>query len=317
MGIFNEQNTFATSVYINSPIDEVHAYLMELKNLNEWTLFSRMKEKIDAHTWKGTASGYHHDLYYHVREIKSETFKGIEWHCGLEYQNYYQVYPVLLFPASSMNPASRESGTYLHWISFVDPARRTAMIKEAIDVVHTSECRSLKARLEQRNGQTQASIGQMRVDSDTIYIDAPVSEVVKLIGDIRQFDKWAHLYKKSGAVTPERGEFTDEYGRNSVVSHKVHDVGLYSIVDQRCYYPEYNNTQHSLALVIPTSYALGNQTARGCFHHRVTFWNQSEQSLLGRLVIEDFGAEAINIKRFAEAAAGNMSTFSLGISYKG
>jgi len=34
----------------------------------------RMIEQIDENTWRGTASGYQHDLYYHVRKIENDFF---------------------------------------------------------------------------------------------------------------------------------------------------------------------------------------------------------------------------------------------------
>ena len=58
-----EKNTFATSAYIATSEQTAFDYLCSLKNLDEWTLFSRMKEQLDEDTWRGTASGYHKDLY--------------------------------------------------------------------------------------------------------------------------------------------------------------------------------------------------------------------------------------------------------------
>ena len=56
----------------------VFDYLCELKNLDDWTLFSRMVEQLDENTWIGTASGYQHNLHYHVRKIENPQFFGIE-----------------------------------------------------------------------------------------------------------------------------------------------------------------------------------------------------------------------------------------------
>ena len=112
-----ETNTFATSAYISNTPQTVFEYLCSLKNLDEWTLFSRMIEQIDENTWRGTASGYHKDLYYHVKKIDTEGFRGIEWHCGFEYQKYVQVYPVLLFPPEYIEPNTDEQGVYFHWLS--------------------------------------------------------------------------------------------------------------------------------------------------------------------------------------------------------
>ena len=101
-----EKNTFATSAYIATPPETVFKYLCSLENLDEWTLFSRMIEKVDENTWIGTASGYHKNLYYHVKKIENEFFRGIEWHCWFEYNKYFQVYPVLLFPPNYIKPGS-------------------------------------------------------------------------------------------------------------------------------------------------------------------------------------------------------------------
>ena len=79
-----ERNTFATSTYIATSPDAAFDYLRDLRNWDEWTLYSRMVEQVDENTWRGTASGYQHDLYYHVRPIETPLFRGVEWHCGFE-----------------------------------------------------------------------------------------------------------------------------------------------------------------------------------------------------------------------------------------
>jgi hypothetical protein len=66
-----ESNTFSTSVFIAAPPKTVYDYLGRLKNLDEWTLGSRMKEEVDDSTWIGTASGYQRTLYYHVRRLEN------------------------------------------------------------------------------------------------------------------------------------------------------------------------------------------------------------------------------------------------------
>ncbi|MBD0302565.1 MAG: hypothetical protein ICV85_10405, partial [Tolypothrix sp. T3-bin4] len=101
-----DKNTFATSAYIANSLENTYEYLCDLKNLDEWTLYSRMAEQMDEDTWRGTASGYHRDLYYHVKKLQHPQLQGIEWHCGLEYQKYFQVYPVLLFPSDYIEPGT-------------------------------------------------------------------------------------------------------------------------------------------------------------------------------------------------------------------
>ena len=81
-----ESNTFSTSTFIAVPPEDAYQYLCRLKNLDEWTLGSRMKEQVDADTWIGTASGYQRTLYYHVRRLENPRFRGIDWPCGSEYR---------------------------------------------------------------------------------------------------------------------------------------------------------------------------------------------------------------------------------------
>ena len=73
--------------------------------------------------------------------------------------------------------------------------------------------------------------------------------------------------------------------------------------------------QRSPTLLIPLSHAFGDPTVRGLLLHRITFWNNGTLPRHGKLGIEDFGAENMNIKRLLEAKAGNLSTFALGQSY--
>jgi hypothetical protein len=43
-----EKNTFATSAYIAAPHQRIVDYLKDLRNLGEWTLFSRMQRVLEA-----------------------------------------------------------------------------------------------------------------------------------------------------------------------------------------------------------------------------------------------------------------------------
>ena len=310
-----EKNTFATSAYIATEPQTAFDYLCSLKNLDEWTLFSRMIEQIDEDTWRGTASGYQSDLYYHVRKIEHPYFYGIEWHCGLEYQKYFQVYPVLVFPADYVEPGTDEKGTYFHWLSFIDPARRNPMIMEGIHTVHTSECRSLKAILERKAGCTEAAQGRYRIDTDTIYIDSPASVAKDYVSDLHNLDEWAHLLRPNGEITSESGEFLDEYNQKVKVTFRTHDLKNYYLIEQDYYYPDHNFIQRCPVFIIPCSYAFGNSSAQGCIQHRVTFWRQDKPYRHGKLQLEDFGAESMNIKRISEAKAGNLDTFARGMSY--
>jgi hypothetical protein len=65
-----ETNTFATTVYAQTPAPRAFAHLRRLQNLDEWTLGSRMLTRIDDDTFMGTASGYQAALCYHVRTLE-------------------------------------------------------------------------------------------------------------------------------------------------------------------------------------------------------------------------------------------------------
>lgn len=310
-----EKNTFATSAYIANSLENTYEYLCSLKNLDEWTLYSRMAEQMDEDTWRGSASGYHRDLYYHVKKLQHSHLQGIEWHCGLEYQKYFQVYPVLLFPSDYIEPGTDEKGVYFHWLSFVDPKRQTQMIMQGIHTVHTSECRSLKANLERKAGLTSAEKGRYFIDTDTIYVDAPIEVGVAYLSDLRNMNDWAHLVRPDGETSALSGEYRDEYGHKVKVSLRVEPVSKWYLVEHEFFYPEQGFYQRCPSMLIPASYAFGDPEAPGFILHRITFWKHGEQLPLGKLQIEDFGAENMNIKRLTEAKAGNLQSFDRGQSY--
>ncbi len=311
-----EKNTFATSAYIDAPMDDIFAYLGDLKNLGEWTLFSKMQEQVDDDTWIGTASGYQSELYYHVRRFESSKFRGIEWHCGLTYNEYHQVYPVLLFPSQYIDPASTETGAYFHWVSFVDPKRRTRMIKEGIDTVHNSECRSLKANLERKAGHSGAVPANYRIETDTIFVDAPVAIGVNFLQDISHVAEWAHLLTPENPNDPGAGKFLDEYGQRVEASVHVREMGGYFLLEQDFAYTDSHFVQRCPAILIPCSYAFGDNSALGFLLHRIAFFPEGEKLRNGHLTIDDYGAESINIKRMIEARAGNLKSFGEGRSYR-
>ena len=179
-----ERNTFATSTYIATSPEAAFDYLRDLRNLDEWTLYSRMVEQVDENTWRGTASGYQHDLYYHVRPIETPLFRGVEWHCGFAPGKYFQCYPAVVLSASYVG--SDEPGVYFHWLSFVGPERRTPMIMQGIDYVHTAEIRSLKATLERKAGHDAAVPGRHEIKTASIFVDAPYDMGAEFLGDRRR-----------------------------------------------------------------------------------------------------------------------------------
>ena len=310
-----EANTFSTSAFIAAPPETAFAYLCRLQNLDEWTLGSRMKEKVDDDTWIGTASGYQRTLYYHVRRLENTRFYGIEWQCGYEYRNYFKSYPVLLFPPDYVEPDSAETGVYLHWVSVIDPVQRTPMIMQGIQTVHDSEARSLKAALEREQGLTEAAHGQYRVEADTIYVNAPIDMAAEFIGDLRTMEHWSHLLKPIGTIQPEHGGFLDEYRQTVEVTLRTSRFQEYYLVEQDYFHPEHKTMQRSPTFLIPLSHAFGDPAVPGFLLHRITFWKNGAPPRHGKLGIEDFGAENMNIKRLLEAKAGNLQTFALGKSY--
>lgn len=310
-----EKNTFATSAYIATSPETAFDYLCSIKNLDEWTLYSRMTEQIDEDTWMGTASGYHKPLYYHVKRLQHPFFYGIEWHCGLEYQKYYQVYPVLLFPSDYVEPGTDEKGVYFHWLSFVDPKRQTQMIMQGIHTVHTSECRSLKGNLERKAGLSSAAKGKYYIDTDTIYVDAPIEVGVEYLSDLNNMNDWAHLLSPDGEVSAFEGNYRDEYGKKVKATLRVQPTNKWYLVEHEFFYPEHNFYQRCPSMLIPASHAFGDPEAPGFILHRITFWKHGEQLAHGKLQLEDFGAESMNIKRLTEAKAGNFDAFNRGQSY--
>ncbi len=315
-----EKNTFSTSAYIAASPETTHDFLCRLENLGEWTLGSRMLEQVDDDTWIGTASGYQRTLYYHLRRLDHPQFRGIEWQCGYEYREYFKAYPVLLFPPgylepSRLEPGPAEPGVYLHWVSAIDPVKRTPMIMEGIEAVHVSECRALKAALERRAGLTEAARGRHRLAADTIYVDAPLDQAAEYIGDARTMSKWSHLLRPAGEVRSDGGSFRDEYDQEVEVTFRSHELADYRLVEQDFYYPKYDFLQRCPVLLIPCSHAFGDPAAQGVLHHRITFWDTASQPRHGKLRIEDFGAESMNIKRQLEERAGNLEAFARGLSY--
>ena len=81
------------------------------------------------------------------------------------------------------------------------------------------------------------------------------------------------------------------------------------------HYRELNYVQRNLMFLVPTAYAFGSPNARGCIQHRIAFFEKGSPPLHGRLQIEDYGAEAMSLKRVLERKAGNLDSFARGMSY--
>jgi hypothetical protein len=308
-----ESNTFATSAYFATSPDAAFEYLRELRNLDEWTLYSRMIEQMDENTWRGTASGYQHDLYYHVRPIETPAFRGVEWHCGYEYGKYFQCYPTLLFPASYLG--TDEPGVYFHWLSFVGPERRTPMIMQGIHLVHTAEIRSLKGALERKAGLTEAAQSRAEIKTSSIFVDAPYETAVEYLGDLSNLGEWGFSIHPAGQVGADQDTFTDEYNQEVKVQVHRHDLQNYSILEFEHHYKQSNWTQRNCMVLVPCSYAFGNPDARGFVQHRIAFFDKAALPRHGKLQIEDYGAESMSLKRVLENKAGNLQSFGRGMSY--
>jgi hypothetical protein len=309
-----DTNTFVTSTYIGAPPDEVFAYLCDLENLNEWTLNSRMRQKVAERTWLGTASGYQRDLYYHLRVNDLGPVRSIEWHCGFEVGAYFQVYPVFLFHPSYVAEGNDEPGVYFHWLSFVDPLRRTPMIEQGIAIAHRAECRSLKGILERNAGHGAYVDAAYEIAGDTIYVAAPFEMGIRYLSDVTHIGEWSHLLKLEKPESPHRAFFRDEYGRLLAVSLRTASRDYCSFIEQEDVY-DGPQRRRSASLLIRAAYALGNPDAKGFFLHRISFWPKAGGRAVGKIDRVDYQAEMINAKRRLEAAAGDRTTFDRGLSY--
>src|SRR5262245_52204126 len=217
-----EANTFATTVYAQTPAKRAFEYLRRLQNLDEWTLGSRMLTRIDDDTFMGTASGYQTALCYHVRTLEHPRFAAIEWQCGYRYREYFKQYPVFVFPSPYLDANGGEDGSYIHWISVIDPARRTEMIMQGIAPVHHYEARGLKAALERGAGLKVPARGRWSVLSDTMWVDATVAAAREALADRAGLAQWAPHFHP---VDPATGSFADEYGRRVHVRFDACDLG--------------------------------------------------------------------------------------------
>src|SRR5919106_495997 len=230
-----ENNTFTTTIYAQTPARRAFAYLRRLQNLDEWTLGSRMITRIDDDTFMGTASGYQTMLCYHVRTLEHPRFAAIEWQCGYRYREYFKQYPVFVFPSQYADPRADEDGSYIHWVSVIDPARRTEMIMQGIAAVHHYEGRGLKAALERREGIAQPAKPRSSVLADTMWVDAPIEMARELLADRDGLASWAPLFR---AVDAAAGSFVDEYARRVHVEFTACELGGYVLVEQEYVYPD-------------------------------------------------------------------------------
>lgn len=302
-----EDNTYATSIYIDAPISEVAAFVKDGPSLGEWTLGSRMQDQVDETTWLGTASGYQKALYYHARHRRLGGFEVVEWHCGFEPDVFHHVYPMFVFPAAYFG--STEAGTYFHWISFVDPARRTPAIAQGLPTVHRAEARSLKASLERRRGHRHAVDGALDVRSHTVYVDAPYHVARPYLADPANIAEWSYMVRLA------ENQLVDEYERPLTIELLPHDVQGYAVIEHATRYDDVV-IQAPLAIV-PAAYAFAEPRAPGILLHRITGWPVDQRRRVGKQTSDDYNAEILNTKRILEARVGNLGAYARGNSYLG
>ncbi len=307
-----EHNTFTTTIYAHTPAARAFEYLRQLGNLDEWTLGSRMITRIDDDTFMGTASGYQTMLCYHVRTLEHPRFAAIEWQCGYRYREYFKQYPVFVFPSRYADPGGDEDGSYIHWISVIDPARRTEMIMQGIAAVHHYEGRGLKAALERREGLAQSATGRWSVLSDTMWVDAPIEMARELLADRKTLSDWAPLFRTVDAAV---GSFVDEYARRVQVEFTACELGGYALVEQDFHYPDLNAVQRCPIVLVPSSRAFGPD-APGFLLHRIALVRNDGTQAHGRVTASELTAESMAIKRLLELRAGNVASFARGMSYR-
>jgi pulcherriminic acid synthase len=307
-----EANTFATTIYAATPASRAFAYLRRLQNLDEWTLGSRMLTRIDDDTFMGTASGYQAALCYHVRTLEHPRLPAIEWQCGYRYREPFKQYPVIVFPSRYLDPTGEEDGSYVHWISVIDPARRTEMIMQGIAAVHHYEGRGLKAALERAESIAEPADGRWSLLSDTMWVDAPIAPARALLTDVAAIPRWAPLLRRVGAA---EGSFVDEYARRVQVEAEDFALGDNVLIEQSYAYPELDTLQRCPIVLLPATQAFGPD-ARGFLLHRIAFVRADGSQTHGRAFAFELTAESMAIKRILEAQAGNTASFARGMSYR-
>ncbi|MBE3015829.1 hypothetical protein IL992_42700 [Microbispora sp. NEAU-D428] len=307
-----ERNTFPVSAYISAPSGEVLSYLKQLKNLDEWTLFSRMRREVDPHTWIGTASAYQTPLYYHLKEMQGPPFDGIEWHCGMHEGQYYQVYPVHVIPADYAEPGA--SGVYLHWTSFLDPARATPMLSAAVAPIHSSEIRSLKSILERRAGHRVPAIGSHRLRTASIYVDAPLEAGMAYLSDPRNIPEWTHRLRPAGSPEGRTGHYLTEYDQRVRLTLTPTARPFTGVIEYDAVH-ESGETERAPFFLYSCAYAFSVPDASGFILLRTAFQHSVTSRFAGKQSMDDYRAELVNAKRLIETAAGNFTSFAQGPSY--
>lgn len=208
-----ERNTYAGSMFVDTDPKLAFDYLAHLPNLGEWTLNSVMHTQIDADTWRGSATGFHDGLVYHVRTRTAGPARVVEWHCGPEVDNLPQVYPVLILdgayphaldagaPSTAAPADNSGSGSWVHWIAISDPTRVTASFMEPIAHIHDTELWCAKARLERAAGRTAPGRSNLQMSSETIYVNAPYDLACAYLADPTSVAEWSPRFRSDHSPT--------------------------------------------------------------------------------------------------------------------
>lgn len=310
-----EKHTFTASTYIGVDAYAAYRYLADLKNLGEWTLNSKMREQVDADTWIGTSSVSAQPLYYHLHRLPDLPFPAFEWHCGTELHRYQHIHPIFLFPSEYVEPGTTERGVYFHWLSFGNPAKRTQAIEEGIlDLVHNSESRLLKARLERANGLRSSAKGRFAIKAKSIFVDAPFDLLAEYLGDPVHMNDWGHLFRLERRMSSNNAVFMDEYDHPLEVRTAMHRFSDSVLIEYDALYPGTGRHVRTPVVIVPCAHAFGEPSARGCILHRLYF-APSEDAHIDNYPDDDIAAENLNIKRIVEAKAGNAASLAKGFSY--
>ena len=229
--------------------------------------------------------------------------RAIEWQCGYRYREYFKQYPVFVFPSRYADPRGDEDGSYIHWISVIDPARRTEMIMQGIAAVHHYEGRGLKAALERREGLAQPAQGRVSVLSDTMWVDAPIEHGARAARrSARRSPRGRRCFAPS---TPPQDRSSTSMRGASRSQFAACELGDYVLIEQDYAYPDLGAVQRCPIVLVPCARAFGPD-APGFLLHRIAFVRSDGSQAHGRTTAAELTAESMAIKRMLEARAGNL-----------
>mgnify|MGYP003694465109 CR=1 FL=1 len=200
-----EANTFATTVYARtSAANAFRLPAPACQNLDEWTLGSRCERaSTTTPTWARRRATRRCSATTSTRSRIPSSWRS-SGESRLPLARVLQAVPgVRVSVGVHRRRAASEDGSYIHWVSVIDPARRTPMIMQGIEAVHRYEGRGLKAALERRAGLARSRrAGRWRIETDTMYVDASIELAAAELGDPARLPLWAPLFRADpGAPT--------------------------------------------------------------------------------------------------------------------